>query len=153
MQEPEDHLFPTGQCRILLQSGQSWSGTPLLLSTRVCVWSRLDDGNDDTVNPVGGLFFQGCSTPTPPVARSKDEMLNGFAVRYSSLERWSVTGLQPPSLSSQGDWSGQIPFIPFLYTFFPAFYMRMLWSFWQLFFPLFVQQVKQNLKLRYLTLS
>lgn len=37
MQEPEDHLFPTGQCRILLQSGQSWSGTPLLLSTRVCV--------------------------------------------------------------------------------------------------------------------
>lgn len=37
MQEPEDHLVPTGQCRILLQSGRSWSGTPLLLSTRVCV--------------------------------------------------------------------------------------------------------------------
>lgn len=61
--KPEGHLVPTGQHRILLQSGQNWSGTP-----HSCVWSRLDDGSDDTVISVGGFFFlfslfQGCSPP------------------------------------------------------------------------------------------
>lgn len=47
-----------------------WHSTPTL---HTCVWSRLDDGNDDTVIPVGGLFFQGYSTPTPPVDRSEGD--------------------------------------------------------------------------------
>lgn len=48
-----------------------------------------------TVIPVGGLFFQGHSTPTPPVDRS-EEMLSGPAVRYSSVvrQRWHASLLQ-----------------------------------------------------------
>lgn len=60
-----------------------WHSTPTL-HTCVCVWSRLDDGNDDTVIPVGGLFFQGCSTPIPPMDKSEGEMLSGRAARYST---------------------------------------------------------------------
>lgn len=43
-----------------------WQSSPTIhTSVCVCVGSRLDDGSDDRVIPVGGLFFQGHSTPTP----------------------------------------------------------------------------------------
>lgn len=121
LHELEGHLVPTGQRRILLQSGQHCSGTPLPLSTRVCVcvlvWSRLDDGNDDTVIPVGGLFFQGHSTPTPPMDGSegdaewaRSEILiscDGAVIRYLTAVQHGMaeaTALKPPVRRGQRYW-------------------------------------------------
>lgn len=59
-----------------------WHSTPTL---HTCVPPRLDDGNDDTVIPVGGLFFQGWSTHTPPADTSEGGMLSGLTARYSTL--------------------------------------------------------------------
>ncbi|KAK5901888.1 hypothetical protein CesoFtcFv8_007201 [Champsocephalus esox] len=62
----------------------SQASSDLALHSYSCVWSRLYDGNDDTVIPVGGWFFQGYSSPTPPWTDLR-EMPSGPAARYSSL--------------------------------------------------------------------
>lgn len=96
LQELEGHLVPTGQHRILLQSGQLGSGTPLLLSTRVCVC-----GPDWMTTMMTqsflwvACFFQGHSTPTPPMDRSEgDAEWARSAILICCNRRWCVTSLQ-----------------------------------------------------------
>lgn len=84
---PAPHPPPVRPARI-------WHSTPTL-HTCVRVWSRLDDDNDDTVIPVGGLFFQGHSTPTPPMDRSEgDAEWARSAILICCNRRWCVTSLQ-----------------------------------------------------------
>lgn len=84
---------PSGPLRTSATSASSQTSTDLApysysqwVCVYVCVWSRLDDGSDDTVIAVGGLFFQGHSTPTPPMDGSEGAAEWGPGERCLSID-------------------------------------------------------------------
>lgn len=151
MQEPEDHLFPTGQCRILLQSGQSWSGTPLLLSTRVCVvqigWRQWWHSQS-----CGWLVFPRLQHSHPSCGQiwGRDaEWACSEILISGKVKRRRAAAFQPP-FTGWLKWTDTLHTI-FIYIF-PCIPRGCNDHFDDNCFLIFVQQVKQNLneKLRYL---
>lgn len=117
LQELEGHLVPTGQRRILLQSGQHWSGTPLLLATRVCGPDWM------TAMMTQSFLWAACFskvTALPPHPWiDLREMLSGLAARYSSLVAcWKGDALLEPQSFPQWriQWADTVHFIIFYFS-------------------------------------
>lgn len=79
----KDHLVPSEPAPHLPAVGPAliWHSTPTL-NVCVCVWSRLDDGSDDTAITVGGLFFPRSQRSHPTQGRIWSEMERGAAVEW-----------------------------------------------------------------------